>query len=105
MRLTLRYSEAALDDWAEAVGFYRGVRLELARALDAEVKRIANIVRRNPMIGASYLHSTRRKLLARFPYSFVYSVEADDLVLVIAIAHHSREPGYWADRLNEGGLN
>lgn len=105
MRRTLRYSEAALDDRVEAVSFYKSISLELARAFEAEVKRVANIVRRDPMLGAPYLHGTRRKLLLRFPYSFVYSVESDDLVLVTAVAHHRREPAYWADRIDERGAD
>jgi plasmid stabilization system protein ParE len=103
VKRTLRYSEAALEDRVEAVSFYKGVSQELARAFEAEVKRVATVVRRDPMLGAPYLHSTRRKLLSRFPYSFVYSVESDDLVLVMAVAHHSREPDYWAHRLEKRG--
>src|SRR5882724_6270433 len=39
-------------------------------------------------------------LLHRFPFSVVYAVEAN-LVLVIAIAHHGRRPGYWTQRLSD----
>ena len=40
---------------------------------------------------------TRQLVLQRFPYKIVYRVRADDL-FVVAIAHTSRQPGYWKDR-------
>ncbi len=40
----------------------------------------------------------RRFLLDRFPYSVIAACLEDELV-VVAIAHHSRKPGYWRKRL------
>ena len=40
----------------------------------------------------------RRCLTHVFPYAVLYSVEPD-FVLIIAVAHGSREPGYWRSRL------
>lgn len=40
----------------------------------------------------------RRRILRQFPYSIFYIVE-DDNVVIIAIAHHKRRPGYWLPRL------
>lgn len=40
----------------------------------------------------------RRFILPGYPYDLVYSVLEDEIV-VLAVAHHSRQPEYWADRL------
>ena len=40
----------------------------------------------------------RRRVLRRFPYSIVYVVEQSEIVIV-AVAHHKRRPGYWLSRL------
>ena len=49
-----------------------------------------------PDVGvASGVH---RFLLARFPFAVGYIVQADD-VIVVAIAHLRRRPGYWFGRL------
>ena len=40
----------------------------------------------------------RRRVLKRFPYKLLYSVETDHLY-VIAVAHQHRKPGYWHDRI------
>jgi plasmid stabilization system protein ParE len=43
----------------------------------------------------------RRRLLApRFPYIIIYEVRAD-LIEVLAVAHGSRIPDYWAERREE----
>jgi hypothetical protein len=34
----------------------------------------------------------------RFPYSLMYIVEEHELY-ILAIAHQSKRPGYWADRV------
>jgi plasmid stabilization system protein ParE len=44
-----------------------------------------------------YLHGTRRLLARRFPFAVIYRVTADR-VLVVAIAHQKRRPGYWRQR-------
>ena len=42
----------------------------------------------------------RRKLLHRFPYGLPY-MRVDDRILVLAVAHLSRDPGYWLSRARE----
>jgi hypothetical protein len=40
----------------------------------------------------------RRCLVSVFPYSVLYTIEAE-YVLIIAIMHGKRQPGYWRSRL------
>jgi toxin ParE1/3/4 len=35
--------------------------------------------------------------MKRFPYWLVYMVSEDE-IRVLAVAHHSRRPGYWKER-------
>jgi hypothetical protein len=42
--------------------------------------------------------NVRKFLLARFPYA-VYYVPRENEILVLAVAHGSRRPGYWRHRL------
>ncbi len=41
----------------------------------------------------------RRFLLSKFPFSVVYRFKAET-VIVVAIMHNSRKPGYWNDRVS-----
>jgi len=43
-------------------------------------------------------HGTRRYLLRRYPFSVIYRVESRR-ILIIALAHGHRRPGYWRSRL------
>lgn len=64
-----------------------------AEELDAALERIAEAPQRWPV----YLHGTRRVRLTRFPYLVPYR-EEPTRILVVAIAHAKRKPGYWKKR-------
>ena len=68
-------------------------RCWLLHDLSVAVRRISEAPTRYPVS----LHSTRRILLERFPFNIHYRVNEDDIV-VVAVAHQKRGPGYWADR-------
>jgi plasmid stabilization system protein ParE len=48
----------------------------------------------HPYLGHAIGQGLRRKLLHRFPFSLIYSVETD-AILIVAVAHYGRRPGYW----------
>ena len=47
--------------------------------------------------GIEAARSARRFLLSRFPFGIAYRLEADEVV-VVAVAHLRRRPGYWTGR-------
>jgi len=60
-------------------------------------------IRERPAAWARWKDSkVRRKILRQFPYSIFYVVD-DDAVVIVAIAHHKRRPGYWKPRLHRTG--
>ena len=42
-------------------------------------------------------HGTQRCLLRHFPYTVFFEIDGRDVV-VLAVAHRRREPGYWRQR-------
>jgi plasmid stabilization system protein ParE len=50
-----------------------------------------------PSIGGGF----RRILLRRFPFGLIYRIE-DGEIVIVAVAHNSRRPRYWRDRLKNG---
>jgi hypothetical protein len=50
------------------------------------------------MLGKARAKEAKRLVLSRFPYSIVVRQFPDEIV-VVAIAHQSRRPGYWRSRL------
>lgn len=88
---------AALAELQEAAGFYTfSGNEELGLAFLAEFERATKVIQDNPKLGAVF-RRRRRFHLRRFPYSVIYQVAATEL-RVIAVAHQSRRPGYWAGR-------
>src|SRR5690348_10912986 len=73
----------------------RGLAARLMTELDTAVARIET----NPSAYPPYLHGTRVSRLHRFPYLLVYLELTSDRVMVIAVAHKRRRPGYWRRRL------
>jgi toxin ParE1/3/4 len=49
------------------------------------------------LAGSLAEHNTRRVLLKKFPFSVIYRPEPDGIV-IFAVAHQSRRPGYWRGR-------
>lgn len=62
-----------------------------------ELEHALNLLRQFPAMGQNGTHRTRILPLQSFPYSLVYRL-IPDMIRVIAIAHHSRRPGYWGGR-------
>ncbi|MEP6913329.1 MAG: type II toxin-antitoxin system RelE/ParE family toxin [bacterium] len=42
-------------------------------------------------------HRTRKLVLQRFPFNIFYL--SDSEVVIVAVAHQKRRPGYWSSRL------
>ena len=88
----------AREEFREAAEFYRergGNALALALLEDFE--HAAALLLEHPRLGAIWRPGRRRWLLTRFPYALIYTVSGDQ-IRILAVAHHSRRPGYWRGR-------
>lgn len=93
-----RFHDAAEAELTEAVAYYDGKALGLGDQFLAEVKSATRNIEEYPEIAPIVDLGVRAKLLVRFPYSLVYVVDENGL-FILAVAHQSRRPTYWADRL------
>lgn len=66
------------------------------RFLD-DVERAIELVGESPRIGASAGRGFRKTILRRFPLSIIY-VDRDEEIVIVAVAHHRRRPGFWRGR-------
>ena len=62
-------------------------------AVEDAVYRIREAPTRYPIID----EDVRRCMARRFPYGILYTIE-QDYILILAVMHSSREPGYWKSR-------
>ena len=70
-----------------------GLGLEFARAVEAAVASAS----RNPEAFTYVAGACRRVLLRKFPFSLVFRVRGDEL-LVLAVFHHRRNPSELTQR-------
>jgi plasmid stabilization system protein ParE len=89
----------AAESEAEAAARYYAARnpraaLAFADELDAAISRIAE----EPHVYVAHDFGTHRLVLRTFPFSVVYRFD-DARILIVAIAHGSRRPGYWTARV------
>lgn len=93
-----RVEEGAEADFADALGFYREESEALAGRLYDEIHRLIADVCAAPRLYRVVASPVRRHFSETFPYAVLY-VEKPDHVLILAIAHFKRRPGYWRERL------
>lgn len=89
----------ASEEIVETTAYYEGEVPGLGDRFITEVERIVEVLCDQPNIGQSVGEELRRIILARFPYSLIYSIESER-IWVIAVAHHRRRPGYWQERID-----
>lgn len=87
-------AEAELED---AVQWYNGRENGLGEELRAEVGNAIQRIILFPEGWARVSPRTRRCQVARFPYGVIYQVRSE-MILIVAIMHLSRKPGYWNQR-------
>ena len=96
----MRYSlhPEAEDDLREAAGFYREQAGNvLSQSLFAEFEISVDVLLRHPGLGVIWRFGKRRYVMKLFPYSLIYTFSGDE-IRILAVAHHSRRPGYWRRR-------
>jgi toxin ParE1/3/4 len=70
----------------------------LAERFSWAVRHATDLLTATPQLDSPHQASqTRSWPLRRFPYTLVYRVQGERLT-VMAVAHQSREPGYWVGR-------
>src|SRR5437588_9681532 len=68
--------------------------IAFAHEVDHAVTRIREAPDRYPLAQ----HGTRKFVLQRFPFNVFYRAGENEIVIV-AVAHQKRRPGYWSNRV------
>jgi len=96
--LKITFNPEAEREFTEAAAWYADeAGPAQARDFRDEVQRALHVLYEHPAMGRAGTRSNRSFVVHRYPYSVVYRIQSDTL-RVVAIASHSRRPGYWAGR-------
>jgi plasmid stabilization system protein ParE len=80
-----------------AARYYEGHAENLGSGFVTAVQRSYQRLRDFPESGHPFGSRFRRVLIPGFPYALIYRAEADR-ILILAVAHLHRRPGYWRSR-------
>lgn len=93
-----KFHPEALIEFEQAAQYFAerqpGLELRFISSIEATITRVCEAPRRWRV----YDGDIRRCLARVFPYAVLYSIEQDH-VLIIAVMHCHRQPGYWQQRL------
>ncbi len=97
--MKVEFEPAAREEFLRAVRWYaKEAGVECALAFDDEVQTTLKFVAENLYASTAATHGLRKHPLRRFPYTVFIRAESGTL-RVIAVAHQSRMPNYWSDRV------
>ncbi len=95
----LRVAPEAEEELAAAAIWYEARRVGLGAELIAAVDRAVDAIVQAPQSFPLWRSDRpyRRSVLQRFPFIIFFRHEGED-VIIVAVAHARRRPGYWARR-------
>jgi toxin ParE1/3/4 len=104
-RVRYRFLCEALQEYEDAVSYYESRRPGLGDTFVSEVERVIALTLEFPAMGAPVADTppelgVRRRLVRRFDVEIDYLVSGEAIV-ILAVFHCKRRPGYWKDRLGQ----
>lgn len=98
--MEIRFLDVARQELDEAVEYFNSESDGRGDQFLLEVLDVLARVRQFPNAWHLYTENSRRCLTRRFPYGVVYQILPSE-ILVVAVTHLHRKPGYWLDRISE----
>ncbi len=98
-----RFLSEALQEYEDAIEYYERSQPGLGETFMHDVERALAVTLEFPEIGPLVEGmppgtSLRRRVISRFDVEIDYAIRSDE-ILVVAIFHCKRHPGYWRSRL------
>lgn len=97
--MTLRMHRLAVAEIDHEVDYYESRRTGLGTELEDEIEAMFATILQFPEAAPRWKSRPDRRVavLDRFPFTIPYQIKGDNIV-ILALAHTSRRPGYWSRR-------
>ncbi|WP_443082024.1 type II toxin-antitoxin system RelE/ParE family toxin [Synechococcus sp. BA-132 BA5] len=95
-----RFVDPARREVLVEVTYYNAKQLGLGSRFLASVEDATSRALAYPLTGSAASKNTRRVFLKDFPFALVFRPDEEGIV-VFALAHHARRPGYWRNRKDD----
>lgn len=99
--MTFQFHPDARLEYIEAAAFYESRRGGLGAAFTLEVEATIQRLLEAPERWPTLEQGIRVCRTRTFPYGVLYSIE-NDAIVIVAVMHLHREPGYWRQRTEPG---
>ena len=96
--MTIEFLPAAAAEVEDAVDWYNAQQSGLGEEFRGEVSKAIGRISSLPQVWPIISRRSRRCLLRRFPSGVIFQVR-DEMILVLAVMHLRRKPGYWHGRI------
>jgi plasmid stabilization system protein ParE len=90
----------ARDELNQAVDYYENQQQKLGLEFLNETYSTIQRIIEFPKAFSKQSENTRKCITNRFPFIIIYQIKKDE-IFIAAIAHLSRKPGYWKERLDQ----
>jgi len=95
-----RYNPLARDEVIKAANYFEDQGVGLGHKFLTAIDQAVNEIADSPLAWPRTKYGTRKRILVSpFPYTIHYKIQYNELV-IIAVAHQSREPEFWKDRVD-----
>jgi toxin ParE1/3/4 len=95
--LRVDFLPAAIEEARAAKFWFEDRHPESVRGFQNRLERCVLLLEQHPNAGVIFEGRARRLPLTPYPYSLIYEV-IDDVVLVLAVVHAKQRSGYWRER-------
>jgi hypothetical protein len=98
--LRLRIHRLALAEIDHEVDYYESRSAGLGAELEDEIDAVFETILQFPQAAPQWKERPDRRVAAldRFPFTLVYQIKFDEIVVLALAVHTSRRPGYWSRR-------
>ena len=93
-----RFLLPAEEEMTEAAVFYEPLHYSWVQIFLTTFNVLLTLFADNRRLVGMLGRGLRRMLLHKFPFSLIYALGAEEIVIV-AVAHQKRRPDYWKGRL------
>lgn len=96
--MTFRFLSPALSELSEAADYYEeqaGMGGEFVTEVDESIERILMFPLAWGKVSSDFHHCHLRK----FPYTLIYKLESDDIIIIVSLFHQRRQPQSWKSNL------
>ena len=99
-KLPFGFHPEAREEARHETRWYRDRDTRVSVRYTAELRHVIERACLLPESFPCYLHGTRKACVGRFPHLLVF-MHRPGRIEIVAVAHTSRRPGYWRDRLDD----